>query len=717
MNLHAPSFRPSRRTVLTAAAAVGGGLLVGFPLGAAAQAPAKPPVPSAFIRIGTDGKVTVIVPYVEMGQGAYTSQMQILAEELEVEPSSVTVEPAPPDEALYSNPLLGGQITGGSASLRGSWISLRAAGAAARMMLIEAAARQWGVSPESCTASAGQVRHAASGRALGYGALADAAAKLPVPQSPQLKAPGSFSVVGKPVARVDTPAKVTGAAKFGIDMRLEGMRYAVVSACPVFGGTVGSVDDADALKVPGVQQVVHIEDAVAVVATNTWAARKGLAALRVAWKEGANANLTTADLVAAMDAALDRPGIVFSSIGDVAAAEAGAASRYEATFRLPILAHAALEPLSCTVHVRDGGCEVWLGSQILGRAQKTAADALGVPLDKVVVHNYFLGGGFGRRLETDYVGQAVRLAKTIEGPVKITWSREEDTRHDYYRYLNHSRFTVGLDASGRPVSWRHKLAGPNIMARFLPAYQKDGVDLDIVDGAVGPYDIANVHVEYSRQEAPNGLGTGNWRGVGPTRNIVMVESVMDDLAHRAGRDPVDYRRQLLSGEPRLRAALDIAAEKAGWGKALPDGSGMGVATFIGFGSYLALVAQVRVAPSGHVTVERVVCAVDTGIVVNPDIVKAQIEGGIVFGLSAVLTGRITVAKGRVVEGNFDTYPVMRMREAPVIEVHIVESEADPGGVGEPGTSGAIAAVANAVFAATGRRVYTLPLDPDKLKQA
>lgn len=719
MNAQSRSLQLSRRSLLTAAAALGGGLLIGFPLRqpARAQAPAKVPVPDAFIRIGADGKVTFLVPYVEMGQGAYTSQMQILAEELEVDPSTVTVEPAPPDEPLYASPLLGGQITGGSASLRGAWITLRTAGACARLMLVEAAARRWGVAVESCTAANGIVTHGASGRTLSYGALAAAAAPLPVPQAPVLKKPGTFKVVGKPTPRVDTPPKVTGEAKFGIDVRVPGMRYAFVAACPVFGGTVGSVDDGATMKVPGVSQVVRIEDAVAVVARNSWAARKGLAALKVSWNDGPNADLDTAALVAELDAGLERKGLIATNTGDTAAAEAGAAGRYQADFRLPILAHAALEPLSCTVHVKNGGCEVWCGSQVLGRAQKAAADALGVPLGKVAVHNHLLGGGFGRRLETDYVSQAVRLAKHVQGPVKITWSREEDMRHDYYRYLNHSRVTVGLDARGQPVSWRHRVVGPNIMSRFLPVYQKDGVDLDIVGGAYGPYDIPNVFIEYVRQEAPNGLNTGNWRGVGATRNVYIVESVMDELAARAGRDPVEYRLGLMQGAPRVRATLEIAARMAKWGRKLPERSAMGVACFNDFGSYLTVIAQVRVAQSGRVTVEHVWTAVDTGIPINPDIIRAQMEGGIVFGLTAALQGRITVAKGRVVEGNFDTYPVMRMRESPPIEVHIVESDADPGGVGEPGTSGAIAAVANAVAAATGRRAFALPLDPNQLKQA
>jgi isoquinoline 1-oxidoreductase beta subunit len=701
----------ARRHFLIASAAAGGGLLLGFPLAPAALAAAPvAPIPSAFIRIDRAGRVTLLLPYVEMGQGAYTSQAQILAEELEVDPGTVILEPAPADERLYSSPLFGGQITGGSGSLRGAWLTLRSAGAAARMMLVGAAASRWNVPAASCEAGNGRVTHGASGRSLGYGELADDAVHQPVPVAPKLKEPGSYRVVGKPIKRLDTPAKINGTAIFGIDARPEGVRYAMVAACPVFGGKVGSVDATETMKVKGVRQVVRIDDAVAVVADHTWAARKGLSALKVTWNEGANASLTTADLVASADAALDRKGIVSTRTGDVDKAEASAAGRYDADFQLPLLAHAAMEPLSCTLHVTRDHCDVWLGSQILGRAQKAAAEGTGLPLDKVVMHNYFLGGGFGRRLETDYVLQAARLARQVDGPVKITWSREEDMQHDYYRYHNHSRIRVGLDAKGQPVSWRHRVVGPNIMARFLPVYQKDGVDLDIVDGAFGPYDIPNVLVDYVRNEAPNGMGTGNWRGVGPTRNVFITETVIDELAHRAGQDPVAYRRALMTKAPRPRAVLDLAAEKSGWGEALPPGSGRGVAVFTAFESHLAMVAQVRVEPSGKIHVERIVCAVDTGIAVNPDIVRAQIEGGAIFGLTSVLYGRITIARGRVQQGNFDTYPVMRINEAPRIEVYIVPSNESPGGIGEPGTTAAIAAMANAVFVATGKRWRSLPID-------
>jgi isoquinoline 1-oxidoreductase beta subunit len=705
----------SRRTFILTAAAAGGGLALGLSLRGEAHAGASSAM-NPFIRIDPAGRVTMILPYVEMGQGAYTSQVQLLAEELEVDPTQVMIEAAPAADA-YRSPLLGTQATGGSASLRGAWATLRSAGAAARIMLIEAAAQRWGVAASACQARGGQVIHAATARELSYGAVAEAAARIPVPQSPPLKKPSAFALIGTSLRRVDTAEKTTGAARFSIDVRPPGVRHAMVAACPVFGGTLDRVDASGAMKVSGVQQVVQISNAVAVVASHTWAARKGLAALRIQWNEGANAHLRTADLVAQADAALERPGLIAVHAGDVAAGEAKAAGRYEAVFRLPMLAHAAMEPLSCTAWVRRDGCEVWVGSQAMGRAQAAAAAAAGLPLDRVVVHNFLLGGGFGRRLETDYVAQAVLIAKQVKGPVKVTWSREEDMQHDYYRYHNHSRVTVGLDATGRPLTWRHRIVGPNIVARLVPVVQPDGIDRDIVSAASGPYDIPNVLIEFSRNEAPPGLNTGSWRGVGPTRNVFIVESVIDDLAHRAGIDPVAFRRPLLARAPRALAALDLVAARAGWGTPLPSGVGRGVAVFSDFGSHLAAVAEVRISDTGHVAVQRIVFAVDTGIVVNPDIVRAQIEGGVIFGLSAALHGRITVANGRVEQGNFDTYPVLRMREAPPIEVHIIQSSEDPGGVGEPGTSGAIAAVANAVFAATGRRALSLPIEPSMLRHA
>jgi CO/xanthine dehydrogenase Mo-binding subunit len=661
--------------------------------------------------------VILILPYVEMGQGAYTSQAQLLAEELEVDLDQVTLAAAPPDESLYSHPVFGDQITGGSAGLRGSWDTLRLAGATARVMLETAAAQRWGVECSECAARRGEIVHEASGRRATYGALVDDAARLPVPLDIMLKDPASYKLIGRSVKRVDTPEKVTGAAKFGIDALPAGVKFAAVAACPVFGGKLGTVDEQPALRVRGVRQVVKLDDAVAVVADHTWAARKGLAALDISWNEGNNATLDTARLVADCDAALEREGVVAAERGDPEAAEAQAVSRYEAVFRMPMLAHLAMEPINCTAHVREDGCEIWVGCQRLALARRLAAEALGIPLEKVTIHNHLLGGGFGRRLEADYVAQAVRIARQLEGPVKVTWSREEDVQHDYYRFHNHSRVRVGIDAQQRPVSFSHRIVGPSVMARWLPIFFQNGVDLDMVGGATGPYRWPAQRIEYVRQEAPPGLATGNWRGVGPTRNVFVVESVIDDLARAAGRDPLEYRRSLLADSPRALAVLERAADLAGWGRPLPRGRGRGISLLNDFGSYVAEVAEVSVEPSGSLRVERVVCVVDCGVAVNPDVVHAQMEGGIIFGLSAALYGKITVANGRVEQSNFDDCPVLRMNETPSIEVHIVDSAEEPGGVGEPGTAALFPAVTNAIYAATGVRLYELPIDRARLRSA
>lgn len=706
----------SRRAFLKGSVIVGAGLLVGCHVpvssGAAAQSSFAP---NAFVNVDRQGVVTAILPYVEMGQGAYTSQVQLIAEELDVDVDQIVLQPAPPNEALYSHPLLGDQITGGSLGLRGSWETLRIAGATARWLLVAAAAERLNVSPSDCEVRRGVVMHAASGQQIAYGDLVDAAALISPPSEVPLKDPARFQIVGKPVKRVDSPAKVTGAAKYGIDARPEGIKFAAVTACPVFGGKLASVDEQPALQIRGVQQVVRIDDAVAVIADHTWAARKGLAALNIRWDEGANASLTTSQLVAECDAALDREGVVAEDSGEVWAA---VSSTFDATFRMPMLVHLAMEPINCTAHVRDDGCEIWAGCQRLANARRVAAEALGIEPERIVIHNHLLGGGFGRRLEVDYVAQAVRIARQVEGPVKVTWSREEDVQHDYFRYHNHSRVRVGLDANSRPLRFEHRIVGPSVMARWLPVAFQNGIDFDIIGGAAGPYAWPSKRVEYVRQEAPSGLFTGNWRGVGPTRNAFVVESVVDELAINAGKDPVAYRRDLVANNPRALAVLDRAAQAAAWGSPLGDGKGRGVSLLEEFGSFLAQVAEVSVDPStGQVRVEKVVCVVDTGIAVNPDIVRAQIEGGIVFGLSAALYGKVTVANGRVEQSNFHDCPVVRMNEAPTIEVIVVDSAEPPGGVGEPGTAALFPAVTNAIRAATGVRLYDLPVDTSKLRRA
>ncbi len=711
----------SRRSFLRAGVAAGGGLIlsVGLPalIGSAVAADADGFAPGAFIRIDRAGRVTLIIPQVEMGQGTYTSMPMLIAEELEVELQQIEIAHAPPDDKLYGNQLLGFQATGGSTSVRAFWEPLRRAGATARSMLVSAAAQAWKVDPGSCRADKGEVIHAPTGRRLAYGALTERAAKLPVPDNVPLKNPDTFKLIGKPAKRLDTPDKVNGKAQYGIDVRPPGMKVATVAACPVLGGKLAGLDDSKAKAVKGVRQVVRLDNAVAVVADHMGAAKKGLAALDITWDPGANAKFSSADLTALHAQAVQRPGVVAMQDGDVAKATAGAARTFEAVYQLPLLAHATMEPMNCTVHVRPDGCDVWLGTQVLTRAQATAAEVTGLPLDKVQVHNHLLGGGFGRRLEIDSVTQAVQIARQVEGPVKVIWTREEDIQHDIYRPFYYDRMAAALDVGGAPVAFSHRVTGSSILARWLPAGFKNGLDGDAVEGAAGPYSFPNVLVDYVRQEPPAGVTTTWWRGVGMTHNAFMVEGFIDELAAAAGKDPVAYRRALLAKAPRARAALDLAAEKAGWGRPMPAGSGRGVSVIFGFGSYLAQVAEVAVGNDGRVRVTRVVCAVDCGRIVNPDTAKAQMEGGIIFGITAALYGDITIKAGRIEQSNFDNYQMLRIDEAPAIEVHLIDSTEAPGGLGEPATSAIAPAVVNAIFQATGKRLRKLPADQTALKSA
>jgi isoquinoline 1-oxidoreductase beta subunit len=711
----------SRRSFLMAGVAAGGGLLLSFALPvmqrrAAAAAPAKMLPPDAFIRIDPDNTVTFIVPRVEMGQGTYTSLPMLIAEELEVELGQIHVEHAPPDPDLYSDPILGEQATGGSTSIRGAFDPLRRVGAAARTMLIAAAAQRWSVSAASCRAERGEVVHVPSGRKLSYGAVAEAAARLPVPTEVTLKDPKDWSLIGTPAKRLDSPDKVHGRAQFGIDVRVPGMKVATVAACPVFGGKLASVDDSKARAINGVRQVVRLDNAVAVVADHMGAARKGLAALAITWDFGPNANLSSADIVRQLAQASQRTGLVAEQHGDADKAIAAAAKRLEAVYEVPFLAHATMEPMNCTVHVHNDGCDVWLATQVPVRAQAAVAQATGLPQGKVRVQNQFLGGGFGRRLDVDFVTQAAQIAKQVDGPVKLIWSREEDTQHDVYRPYYYDRVAAGLDEHGAPLAFKHRVAGSFVAARWAPRALQNGLDPDAAEAAAGPYTFPNLLVDCVRQEPP-GLVTGWWRGVGPTHNCFVVESFIDELAAAAGRDPLDYRRALLDSAPRARAVLDLAAQQAGWGRPLAKGQGRGVAVLNAFGSYLAQVAEVTVGADGSVKVDRVVSAVDCGRIVNPDTVKAEIEGGILFGITAALFGNITIENGRVQQANFDTYRPLRINEAPVIDVHLVSSTQAPGGIGEPGTAAIAPALANAIFAATGKRLRKLPVDPAALKSA
>jgi isoquinoline 1-oxidoreductase beta subunit len=702
----------SRRTILAASIAAAGGLLLSvklpFPTWAAAFDVTSGDI-NAFVHIDRDGKVHLVMPYIEMGQGTYTSVSMLIAEELEVDLDQVQYEHAPPNDKLYANPLFGFQATGGSTAIRAAWEPLRKAGAAARMMLISAAANDWKIDPKSCRAEKGEVIHGESGRRLSYGALAEKAAALPVPSEIPLKERKDFRLIGKPVKRLDSPAKIDGTAVFGIDAKVPGMKIATVAACPVFGGKLSKVEDSKAMAVKGVHQVVRLDDAVAVVADHMGAAKKGLAALDIQWDEGANATLNTADIVSQLEAASQKPGAVARNDGDVDKAIASAKTKIEAIYQLPFLAHTTMEPVNCTVHVRKDACDVWVGTQVIARAQATAAQIIGLPVEKVAVHNHLLGGGFGRRLEVDFVAQAVKIAKQIDGPVKVIWTREEDIQHDMYRPYFFDRLTGGLDAEGMPVAWTHRITGSSIIARWAPPVFKDGLDFDTIDGAKEPpYALPNIRVEYVRQEPP-GVPTAFWRSVGPSHNIFVVESFIDELAAAANKDPVEYRRTLLDKAPRAKAVLELAAEKGGWGQPLPKGSGRGVSVQTTFGTYMCQVAEVAVSKEGDVTVRRVVCAVDCGIAVNPDTIKAQIQGAIIYGLTAALHGEITLKNGRVEQSNFDNYRALHINEVPMIEVYIVDSDEAPGGMGEPGTSALFPAVTNAIFAATGVRIRKLPI--------
>jgi isoquinoline 1-oxidoreductase beta subunit len=706
----------SRRGLLKTSLAGGFVLAFHWPVKAApVNEPEQPPdhpegqfAANAFIRIDKTGKITLVMPQAEMGQGVYTAIAMILAEELDADFSKVRLEHSPPSDKLYGNPLFGVQVTGNSNSIRAFWDKLRAAGAAARMMLIEAAAQQWQVEPTSCTAADSKVLHAASNRTLSYGDLADAAAKVPVPEKPELKDPKTFKLIGKPLKRFDTPNKSDGKTIYGIDAMVPDMKFATLAQCPVLGGKVKHADDSAAKKVPGVRQVVVLDDLVAVVGDHMWAAWQGLDALNVTWDEGPNAKISSTDIWNELRAASGKDGAVAKSEGDVAKGLTQG-ERFDADYELPFLAHATLEPQNCTVRLTPGACEIWTGTQVQTRAQEYAAKAAGVPIDKVTVYNHYIGGGFGRRLEADMVGSAVRIAKEVSTPVKVVWTREEDMQHDVYRPAYRDTISASL-SNGKIVAWKYKVTGSSVLARWLPPAFQNGIDGDAVDSAVDmPYDIANKRVEYVRAE-PTGLTTGFWRGVGPNNNVFAIESFMDELARKAKMDPIAFRLGMLDGTPRLKAALKVVAEKSGWGSPLPARVGRGVCAQPSFGSFIATVVEAEVDDVGAVHLRRITCAVDTGIAVNPDTIAAQLQGGLIFGLTAALWGEVTIEKGRVQQSNFNNYRMLRIDETPPIEVHIIESGEHPGGIGETGATAGPPALRNAIYAATGVPLRRLPID-------
>ena len=712
-----PENRISRRSVLSGCLA--GGVLLAFHvpgLAAGAQAAGSAKggfAPNAYIRIDPAGKITLVMPQVEMGQGVYTSVAMILAEELDADFSQVTLEHAPPNDKLYGNPTFGIQVTGNSNSIRAFWKPLRTAGAAARAMLIQAAAEQWRVDPASCSASNGQVVHAASARKAGFGDLVGAASKLTPPASPALKDPKDFTLIGKSLKRLDTPRKIDGGVVYGIDVMLPGMKFATLAASPVFGGKVGRVDDSAARKIPGVHKVIVLDDMVAVVGDHMWAAKRGLDALDVVWDEGASAGVSSAQIWDDLRRASTQSGVVAKTAGDSDKA-LSQGERHEVAYELPLLAHATMEPMNCTVQLSADACELWLGTQVISRVQATVAKLTGLPQEKVTVHNHLIGGGFGRRLEPDMALSAVRIAQHLNGePVKVVWTREEDIQHDLYRPVYRDTITAAL-ADGKVAAWKYKITGSAVIARWLPPAFQHGIDIDAIDSAVDmPYDIPNFHVEFVRAEPP-AVPTGFWRGVGPNNNVFAIECFMDELAKKAGKDPIAFRRDMLGKSPRLLAALELVAEKSGWGQPLPARAGRGVCVQPSFGSFIATVVEAEVDQHGEVRLRRVTSAVDTGIAVNPDTVEAQLQGGLIFGLTAALYGEVTVKNGRVQQSNFHNYRMLRIDQIPPIEVHVIKSGEVPGGIGETGATAGPPALRNAIYAATGIALRRLPIDREVL---
>jgi isoquinoline 1-oxidoreductase beta subunit len=713
MSLSTPVL--DRRNFLKTGAVGATGLLIGFYLPgrpeARAAAPVAPVALNAWIHVGTDDLVTIFIDKSEMGQSILTGLAMIAAEELECDWKKVRTEFAPADK-VYFNPRFGVQGTGGSSGTPASWGPLRNASAAARMMLLEAAAQKWSVDASECSAESSTILHGPTKRRLTYGSLAEAAAKLPVPQNVPLKDPKQFHTIGKPTKRLDTPEKVNGSAQYGIDTRLPGILYAVVERCPVFGGKVASFDATRAKAVPGVKDVIQISNGVAVVADNTWTAMQGRKALDVKWDEGPGASISSASISKLLADGAMQPGVVARKEGDAAAGLEGAAKKIEAVYEVPFLAHATMEPQNCTAHVRADRCDVWAPTQNQTNTQATAARITGLDPKSVFVHTTFLGGGFGRRFESDFIAEAVEVSKAMGAPVKVTWSREDDMQHDYYRTASVARFTAGLDADGWPLVWMNRIACPSLLSRFGPV--KNNLDSRSVEGCDSvPYAIPNILVDYQMTDA--GIPIGFWRSVGNSQNGFFLESFIDEIAAAGKKDPYELRRRLLSKSPRHLAVLERAAEKAGWDTPLPADRFRGIAVVSSYAGYVAQVIEISVDRKERaVKVHRVVCALDCGRVVNPSSIDAQARSSIVYGLTAALHGAITIDRGRVQQNNFNDYQMLRINEIPDVEVHIVTSEESPTGAGEFALPPIAAALCNAIFAATGKRIRRLPVRPEDL---
>lgn len=713
----------SRRQFLKGSSAALGGLIVGAwlppfaPKSAAAAAVSSKKGQlgdsfakgfGAFVRVGHDSRVTVISPKIEMGQGIHTGIAMMVAEELEVGLDQIDLQEAPPNADLYTDTLLQFQGTGGSTSTRYTWEPLRKAGATARMLLAEAAASVWRVEADQCEARNGQI-HGPNGQALGYGKLVDLAATYPLPEAVNLKQPEEFRLIGTPAQRIDTPAKVNGQAKFTIDLDIPDMLITSARACPVYGGKVRSVSDDAARAIPGVRDIVVLDNAVAVTASNTWACFEGLKALDIEWDYGANRKLDSATVEQKLLQASSRDGVVAADTGSFDQSLKMAATQFEAVYQQPLLSHSPLEPMTCVAHVQADGCDLWVGTQVPGLAQQTAASVTGLNPDQIRVHNQLIGGAFGRRLDFDFITQAVQIANKVDYPVKLTWSREEDMTHDMYRPGYVDRMTAAIGADGYPVGWRHRIAGGSIMARYLGFLPDSGVDFDAVEVAVDPvYQLGDLNVRYIREE-PEVVPISWWRGVGVLRGTFAVECFIDELANQAGIDPLQYRKTLLQHRPRVLSALELLASKSRWNEPLPEGKGRGLAVGEVFGSIIATVVELSAVGDKAIRIDRLVTVVDCGLVTNPRSVKAQMEGGTLFGLSAALFNEIEIEKGQVQQENFHEYRQLRMGEAPSVEVHVVPSAEAPGGVGEAGTALIGPALVNAVHATFGDRVRQLPL--------
>jgi isoquinoline 1-oxidoreductase beta subunit len=714
-----------RREFLKAGAALGGGLLISLyvpelvPAARATDAAVKPVALNAFVRIGTDESVTVISNHSEMGQGIYTSLPMLLNEELEADWTRVRVESSPVD-AVYNHTVFGLMMTGGSTTTNSEYDRFRQMGAMARIMLVAAAAQSWSVDPQTCRAEKGFVIHTPTGRRASYGSLAEAASAIAPPKDIPLKDPTDFTLVGKSVHRLDTPSKTNGTAQFGLDVYIPGMLTAVVARAPVFGGKVVRFNADRARGIPGVVNVVQVPSGVAVIAKGFWPAKLGREKVEITWDEGPGVAISTVEMREQFSALSKTPGLTARKVGDPAAALAGAAKTITAEYEVPYLAHCMMEPLNTVVDLHEDRCEIWTGTQFQTGDRAAAAKVAGLKPEQVTLHTTLLGGGFGRRANPacDFVTEATEVAKAAKVPVKVVWTREDDIRGGWYRPMWYDHFAAGLDASGNPIAWTHTIVGQSIMTgTMFEAYGvKNGIDSASVEGAADIlYGIPNLQVDLHTPK--NEVPVQWWRSVGHSHTGFSVEAFLDEVAHAGGKDPYQLRRTLLAGQPRMLAVLDLAAQKANWGSALPAGRARGIATHFSFDSYVAQVAEVSVEKDGTVRVHRVVAAVDCGPTVNPDTVKAQLEGGIIFGLTAALKTEITLDKGRVQQRNFNDYPMLRMFEAPAIEVFIVPSIEHPTGVGEPGVPPVAPAVANAIFAATGKRVRRLPIKPEELRSA